>query len=514
MKTVKFLNKIGLVAFVMAMVWTCLATTGNIDLANWGTLGAGAAVGVSTLIARNNPNYAFTTITIPEFTVKTTAEILAMTPEDRVSYMDKRREFELATERDWTQKEVERISKEKADGWQEKVTKLEDDLKKTVRELEDAALLIKSLTEQGGKAADKKEKTALMKYFHSKERTGVEKFDAVKSYDEKDIANSPVGKANYYESTVLKAAELMSIGAVSPGTAHITTANGYSINVNNFIDPNIYSVPKNKIFIMNYVSVTNQPGTEKIWWSERNNEEGDAEFLAEGGTKPLVSAKWETKSADVKEVAERWKFTKRLLLHTNSVVNDFQKHARELVEQKIDDQVLIGDGIGTNLSGIIDNAAAFVVPAGLANYYEYVNIYDVMMAVLTQIEIANFTPTVIALHTSWRAKMFGIKSQTEAMYILHPLVTPDGRTFAGVNLVFTNKMDDEYILAGDLSKFNVVFSENIMFDEGYENDDFSKNLISRKLEAFLGTYIPESEKPAIVYDQIATIESAIANTAS
>lgn len=510
----KTFNKIGLVSFIMAMVWMCLATTGNIDLANYGTVGAGAAVGVSTFLASTNPNHAFTTIVIPEFTTKTSTEILAMTPEQRMEYLDKRREFELATERDWTQKEVERISKEKADGWEAKVTKLNDDLAKTIRELEDANLLIKSLTEKGGKAADQKEKTALMKYFTSKERTGQENFDADKSDIEKDLLSAPVGKSNYSKQTVLKAAELMSIGAVGAGTAHITTANGYSINVNNFIDPNIYSVPKNKIFIMNYVSVTTQPGTEKIWWSERNTEEGDAEFLAEGGTKPLVSAKWQTKSADIKEVAERWKFTKRLLLHTRSVADDFQKHARELIEQKIDDQVLTGDGLTVNLSGIIDQASAFVVPAGLANYYDYVNIYDVMMAVLTQIEIANFSTTAICLHTSWRAKMFGVKSQTEAMYILHPLVTPDGRTFAGIPIIFTNKMDEDYILAGDLSKFNVVFSENIMFDEGYSGTDFDENLISRKLEAFMGTYIPAPEAPAIVYDQIATIESAIANTAS
>jgi len=505
----KLLSKIGMVAFVMSMVFLCLATTGNEMLMKWGTLGAGAAIGVSTFLASVNPNHAFNTIVIPDFTTKSSAEILAMTPEDRMTYLDKRREFELATERDWSQKEIQRITAEKAEGWEGKVDTIKSTLDKTVREVEDAVLLIKALTEKGGKAADQKEKTALMKYFTSKERSG----DETVALKTREI-DSPVVKANYSSQVVLKAAELMSIGAVSPGTAHITTANGYSINVNNFVDPNIYSVPKNKIFIMNYVSVTNQPGTEKIWWSERNNEEGDAAFIAEGGTKPLVSAKWETKSADVKEVAERWKFTKRLLLHTNSVVNDFQVHARELIEQKIDDQVLTGDGLTVNLSGIIDNASAFVVPAGLANYYDYVNIYDVMMAVLTQIEIANFSTTAICLHTSWRAKMFGVKSQTEAMYILHPLVTPDGRTFAGVPIIFTNKMDEDYILAGDLSKFNVVFSENIMFDEGYENDDFSKNLISRKLEAFVGTYIPSTETPAIVYDSIAVIESAIANTAS
>jgi len=400
----KLLSKIGMTAFIMAAIWTCLATTGNLDLANFGTLGAGAAMGVTTYLASKNPEYAFNTLVLPfpDLVKKEPAELMAMDAIERMSYLDKRRANEIALEREETKAEIERVTAVKAEGWEAKTQQLTDKMNQTVKAVEDAYLMIKAMQENGGKSADKKEKTALMKYFTSKERVG----DDTVALKTREL-ESPVVKNGYSNSVVLKAAELMSIGAVSPGTAHITTANGYSINVNNFVDPNIYSAPKNKIFIMNYVSVTNQPGTEKIWWSERNNEEGDAEFIAEGGTKPLISAKWETKSADVKEVAERWKFTKRLLLHTNSVVDDFQRHARELIEQKIDDQVFTGDGITVNLSGLIDNASAFVVPAGLANYYDYVNIYDVMMAVLTQIEIANFSTTAIALHTSWRAKMFG-----------------------------------------------------------------------------------------------------------
>src|SRR5690606_27469619 len=110
----------------------------------------------------------------------------------------------------------------------------------------------------------------------------------------------------------------------------------------------------------------------------------------------------------------------------------------------------------------------------------WVNIWDVIMAVRTQIEIANFMPTSIVLHTTWLAKMYGIKSETEALYIKHPLMTPDGRSMAGMTIYYTNKIDADYILVGDLGKFNVVFGENIMYDEGYENDDFSKNLVDRK----------------------------------
>jgi len=375
------------------------------------------------------------------------------------------------------------------------IKEAEATIAKQAKEVEDAYLMIKAMREDSKKDGQD-EPTTLMKWFKSDER--------------KDLLE----KGGGMERTVLKAAELMSIAAVGGGSAHITTANGYSINVNNFIDPKIYSAPKNENLFLSLVTVKTVAGTEKIWWSERNSEEGDAAFISEGTTKPLVDANWQTFSADMFEVAERWKFTKRLMMHTNSVVDDFREHARELIELKIDDEVLGGDGIAPNMSGLVDQASAFVVPAALANFYSWVNIWDVIMAVRTQIEIANFMPTSIVLHTTWLAKMYGIKSETEALYIKHPLMTPDGRSMAGMTIYYTNKIDADYILVGDLGKFNVVFGENIMYDEGYENDDFSKNLVSRKLEAFLGTYIPSTQTPAIVYDEIATIEAAIANTAS
>ena len=463
-------------------------------IAAMGTVGFMSALSHSGVLG----NVAFNAPVLPDFTPKTKAEISSLSEEDLTKYLDERKAFENAEIELKHYNQIEALKTELAgdkEGLEKLIKEADENMKKHQKEAEDMFLMIKGLQEKGTKGGED-EATTLMKWF--------------KSDDRKNLLEKGTG----IERVTLKAAELMSIAAVGAGSAHITEANGFSINVNNFIDPKIYSAPKNKNIFLNLVSVSTSPGTEKIWWSERNNEEGDAAFIAEGGTKPLVDANWQTFSADIFEVAERWKFTKRMMLHTNSVVNDFQTHARQLIDLKIDDEVLGGDGIAPNMSGIVDQASAFVVPAALANYYPYVNIWDVIMAVKTQIEVANFAPTSVVLHTTWFAKMYGIKSETEAMYISHPLMTPDGRSMAGMTLIFTNKIDADYILVGDLSEFNVKFAEDIMYDEGYENDDFSKNLVSRKLEAYLGTYIPSTQVPAIVYDEIATIEAAIADTAS
>lgn len=305
----------------------------------------------------------------------------------------------------------------------------------------------------------------------------------------------------YGSSTVIKVAALMTTANVSPNVA-----GGFSPLFGNYIDTEIGHVPKPENIILPLVTVKTQPGTESIWTSDRVNEDGDAAFIGEGDLKPLADADWTSTKHDIKEVAVRWKFTKRLMMHAPAIVQDFQEHARELVEQLIDDQLLDGDGIGDNLSGLETEAAAFIVPTGLAGYYTFPNIYDVIMAMSTRVRLSNFKGQITAvLNTVWQAKMAGIKD-SDGRYIVAPFVSPDGTKVGSVNVVFSNKIGDDAILVGDLKKFYVIFSENIMYDEGYENDDFSRNLVSRKLEAFLGTYVKSSDAGSIIFGDISDIQ--------
>ena len=315
-------------------------------------------------------------------------------------------------------------------------------------------------------------------------------------------------KAKFLEdsSTTVKAPALMATANVVPATT-----GGFSPLFGNYIDTEVGATPKPDLCILPLVTIKTQPGTEKIYHTSRYNEEGDAAFIAEGALKPLADAEWKTDSTDAKEVAVRWKFTKRLMNHAPSVVADFMEHANELMEQKMDDGALEGDGTGANLLGITATgaAAAFVVPTQLANYYADANIYDAIMAVATQIRLANFKGQLTAvLNTVWEAKMKGIKN-VDGDYIIPPFVTPDGKTVGAVNVVFSTKIADTHLLVGDLRKYNIVICDDIVYDEGYENDDFSKNLVSKKLEGFMGSYIKRGDAGSIVYDSIAGILTAI-----
>lgn len=334
------------------------------------------------------------------------------------------------------------------------------------------------------------------------------RFGAVVKFFKKNVDENKDADVNkgYAAHTAIKAAALMTTADVIPNVA-----GGFSPLVGNYIDDEIGHLPVPDMIFMPLITVKTAPGTDAIWYSDRINEQGDAAFLAEGGLKPLISAQWQSVKKAIFEVAERWKQTKRLILHAPSVITDFAEHANNLIEQKIDDAILEGDN-GTNplvFDGLQAVGGAFIVPAGLAGYYTYANIWDVVMAMAVQIRLAYFKgPITAVLNTVWMAKMAGIKDQ-EGRYVIPPFVTPDGKRIGEVTVVFSTKIDAGDIIVGDLKKFNLVMSEDVMYDEGYENDDFSKNLVSKKLEAFLGSYFKASDAGSILYDQIATVLTAI-----
>lgn len=361
-----------------------------------------------------------------------------------------------------------------------------EDLTKALTAIEELEGEITKMKEEG--SSKSKNKPELYKFF------------------EKNASEFKEADRNYQRSTVLKVPELMTTSNIVP-----VQADGWSPLFNNYIDSEVGNVPKPDNFMLELVDVRTQLGVESIYYSDRVNEEGDAEFIGEGTLKPLADAEWKTSKKNIKEVAVRWKFTKRLMNHAPAVQADFREHATELVEQKIDDVALTGDEGVTpeEFDGIATLADAFVVPAELANYYFNANIYDAIMAVATFVRLNNFKGQLTCvLNTVWKAKMQGIKN-IEGDYIMPPFVTQDGRTVGEIRVQFQNKMPDDKILLGDMMKYKIVIAENIEYDEGYENDDFSKNLVSRKLEAFMGSYKKDSDAGSIVYDDIATVLTAI-----
>ncbi len=285
---------------------------------------------------------------------------------------------------------------------------------------------------------------------------------------------------------------------------------GFSPLLGNFVDTQIHNIPKRKTFMLGLISVERQIGVSRIWYSERVNETGNAQWIAEGSQKPLIEAQWETADAPTQELAEYWTVSNTMAEVAPAVLADFQNHADELINVQLDEDLFNGTGVGTEISGIITLASPFVVPPALAGYYLNPNIWDVIHAVAVSIDLANFNGNkTIVLNTTWSAAMKGIKG-TDEHYVVPPFVTPDGKTISGMRVEFNNIVPAGNILLGELDRFKLVIASNLKYDEALNGEDFRFNRTSFRISGRFGTYLPASYDGSIIYDSIATIQAAIA----
>lgn len=416
------------------------------------------------------------------FTYKTEEELKAMTSAEREQYLVDKRKHES----DMQNKAIEIAVKAATEPISTELKEAKQEADKANKRAEELGERLTEMETKGGKALEKGSFV-----------TFVEKNIEEAGLTAKNFSPS---SRSYTSQTELKAAALMTTANVVPNVA-----GGFSPLFGNYIDTEIGHTPKPEPIFMDLVTVKFQPGTENIYYSDRINEEGVPLFIAEGATKPLIDAEYKTTSLTTKELAERWKMTTRLMYHAPAVVEDFREHANELIEKVLDDNILIGDGTGDDMAGIVSYASAFVVPTALAGKYAEANIYDVIMAGATQIRLANFSGKITAvLNTAWMALMWAVKDN-EGRYIVPPFRSQDGKMIGEVEVRFTNKIDADNILIGDLKKYKFVLSEDAIYNEGYENDDFSKNLVSKKIETFANGYVKQTERGAIIYDEIASI---------
>ena len=75
---------------------------------------------------------------------------------------------------------------------------------------------------------------------------------------------------------------------------------------------------------------------------------------------------------------------------------------------------------------------------------------------------------------------------------------------AGLIVVSSNNIAAGTLVVGDFTKMNIKFREDLNMSIGYENDDFTRNMITILAEARLVAYVKGNDVNAFVQSNIAT----------
>ena len=245
-----------------------------------------------------------------------------------------------------------------------------------------------------------------------------------------------------------------------------------------------------------------------VWeWVEQKNADGGAAMTAEGAAKSQADFDLVLASATVKKVTAYIKVTKEMLDDVALMRSEIDQELTELINLKIDEQLLSGAGSGNNLTGIITNATAWAAGA-FALSIPTPTKWDVLRTAINQIRVNLFEPTYIVMHPTDVTSMELSKDST-GQYIMPPFAAVDGSIVSGIRVVANTGVTIDKFLVGDFNKAGVRFREGLTINVGYENDDFTKNLVTILAEARLVQRVKSNHYGAFVYGDFSDAVTAL-----
>lgn len=290
---------------------------------------------------------------------------------------------------------------------------------------------------------------------------------------------------------------------IEKAAAPITTASVH--NVGAFVDSISSTEPRSESVIRQYANVAQASG-RGVLYAEFAPGEGDAEWVEEGGVKPLLSGEVNEVNIVAGKVALGAKLTEETLSDFPQLVAEIRAEIISRIGLAEEEGILNGTGTGGQVQGVAKTMPGFSLSS---LEVEKPNIYDAIVAGYTQIiSVSNmsYRPNLVLVNPLDYAQM-QLAKDVNGQY-LRPFKAGD-ELIKGLEVVTTTAVAQGEVVMGDFNYLNIrdVWALTITF--GWENDDFTKNLVTMIGEKRLVPYIKSQYKTAFLKDTIANIIAGI-----
>lgn len=240
-------------------------------------------------------------------------------------------------------------------------------------------------------------------------------------------------------------------------------------------------------------------------WVEELDEQGNPVFLAEAAGKPQVSVRYEEREMKARKVAAFVKVTKEMLRDLPQLISYVQNNLIRRIDIVTENGLFSGDGLGTNLKGLISYATAFT-GGGLKTAKP--SNADVFRALALQVEKAFGTANAVFVRPDILAEMDVEKADDSGSYLIPPF--KDGTNLAGMRLIPTMGLPNGTdFVGGDLTVVQVRFREGMTLEMDRTGDDFTNNLYTILAEQELVQFVSANDTNLLVKGDMATALAAI-----
>ncbi|MHB2265029.1 phage major capsid protein [Aliihoeflea sp. PC F10.4] len=268
--------------------------------------------------------------------------------------------------------------------------------------------------------------------------------------------------------------------------------------------PGVLELPQTRLTVRDLLT----PGNTDSPLIQYTQETGFANLaapVAEGGLKPQSSLKLTDKDISTKVIAHWIRASKQILSdfpQIRSLIDGRLLYGLALIEEE---QLLLGDGTGENLHGIIPQASPFAVPTGFIPPEKATSI-DTMRVAQLQAVLAEYPATGHVMHPiDWTA-METTKDDVGRYIIGNPQGTTSP-TLWGLPVVATPKMTVGKFLTGAFKLGAQIFDQwQSRIEVGFQNDDFVRNKVTVLAEERLALAVFRPE--AFIFGDVAPIAAA------
>jgi HK97 family phage major capsid protein len=283
--------------------------------------------------------------------------------------------------------------------------------------------------------------------------------DGFKSFQASNFSKS-TGRADLKIKATLTSATTNADGSVGDG-------------VQNTRLPGILPLPQRRLVVRDLITPGRMDGSTLEYVKETgfNNNAG---MVAEGAAKPGSDLKLDLVTTSAKVIAHWIKASKQILDDVAQLRSMIDERLLFGLAYKEEGQLLNGDGTGQNLLGIIPQATTYTPPISLAD----LNIIDVLRLAMLQAALAEYPATGHVMHPTDWASIETLKD-SQGRYIIG---NPQGQltpTLWRLPVVETQAIAVRKFLTGAFKLGAQLFDRwDARVEVGYENDDFTKNLVT------------------------------------
>lgn len=304
--------------------------------------------------------------------------------------------------------------------------------------------------------------------------------------------------------------------------AIITTANGTSTG-----QPGTYpveitgldNVNLRRYDITNYVT-TRPTSMASYAYTDALPKDGDFDVVAEGAVKPQIDFTWETRYASPYKIAAWEKLTEESVQDIKGlegVARDYLKKKHDIKKAKL---ILFGTGLtgqpkGATVYGKPFTAGTLAASVPNPNFMDVVNAVIVKVATThNYVDEEPYLANIVLLNPIDFFINY-ISAKDGEGRPLYPMASFMNQiVIGGVTIKPEESIPVGKIFVGDLSKYNITDYLGYTVKIGWVNDDFIRNQFVILGESRFHAFVKKLDEVAFIYDDIATIKTAITKPAA